>query len=56
VLNIASRSAPGSPNGSDGGILMESVAGGEAAAGIKRLIQLSYDLSVSRSVPQGKPS
>ena len=71
MLNTVSRSAPGSPNGSDGGILLESVAGGEAAAGIKnvrpmmspaasqRLIQLSNDLSVSRSAPvspQGKPT
>jgi len=63
VLNITSRSAPGSPNGSDGGIMLESVSGGEAAAGVKnvrpmmspaasqRLIQLSNDLSVSHSAP-----
>lgn len=63
MLTITSRSAPGSPNGGDGGIMLESVAGVEAAAAVKnvrpmmspaasqRLIQLSNDLSVSRSAP-----
>ena len=70
MLNIASRSAPGSPNGNDGGLMLENVTGVEAAGGIKnvrpmmspaasqRLIQLSNDLSVSRSAPvspQGQP-
>jgi len=62
-VNTAFRSAPGSPNSSDGGILLEGVAANEAAVSIKnvrpmmspaaaqRLVQLSNDLTVSRSAP-----
>ena len=62
-MNVASRSAPGSPSNGDGGIMIEGVAGVEAAAGIKnirpvmspdasqRLVQLSNDWSSSRSAP-----
>jgi len=60
---VAIRSAPGSPNSSVGDIMLEGVGGNEVAAGIKnvrpvmspattqRLVQLSNDLSVSRSAP-----
>jgi len=63
MVNVGSRSAPGSPSSTDGGIMLESVAGGDVAAGIKtvrpmmspatsqRLIQLSNDLALSRSAP-----
>jgi len=63
VVNVASRSAPGSPCNSDGNIMLEGISGGDAAAGVKsvrpmlssavsqRLIQLSNDLTVSRSAP-----
>ena len=63
MVDVACRSAPGSPSSTDGNIMFENVSGNEVVAGIKnvrpmmspttsqRLVQLSSDLTVSRSAP-----
>jgi len=64
-VNVGSRPAAGSPGGTDGGIMLEGITGGEAVTGIKsvrpmisspRVVQLSNELTISRSAPQGLPN